>query len=354
MDAMVDIDGSLGEGGGQVVRTALALSVLTGKSLRISQIRAARSKPGLAAQHVTVVRALAEVCDAAVDGDVVGSTDVVFEPASPARPGDYVFDVSDAAKGGSAGSVTLVLQALLLPLALSGEASRLTLKGGTHVSWSPPFDFVEDVYLPILGRMGLSVSCRLVAWGFYPVGGGRIAVEIQPTASLTSLKLTERGELKCIRGRAIACNLPSHIAVRMVNRARNLLADLEVPIRLDPEKARGNGPGAALCLAAEYEHVVVGFSALGARGKPAPTVAEEACEALREHDENGAPVTPHLADQLLLPASLANGRSVFRTSRITRHLLTNADIIREFLPVQINVDGSEGSSGTVSIDGAAL
>ena len=104
----------------------------------------------------------------------------------------------------------------------------LTLKGGTHVSWSPPFDFVDDVYLPILGRMGLSASCRLVAWGFYPVGGGRIAVEIQPTASLAPLELTERGELKCIRGRAIACNLPSHIAVRMVNRARNLLADLDV------------------------------------------------------------------------------------------------------------------------------
>lgn len=354
MDAIVDIDGSLGEGGGQVVRTALALSVVTGKPLRISKIRSGRSKPGLAAQHVTVVRALAEVCDASVDGDVVGSTEVAFEPASPARPGDYVFDVSDAAKGGSAGSVTLILQALLLPLALAGETSRLTLKGGTHVSWSPPFDFVDVAYLPILGRMGLTASCRLVAWGFYPVGGGRIAVEIQPTASLTPIELTERGELKGIRGRAIACNLPSHIAVRMVNRARNLLTDLEVPIRLDPEKVRGNGPGAAICLAAEYEHVVAGFSALGARGKPAPTVAEEACEALREHDENGAPVTPHLADQLLLPASLASGRTVFRTSRVTQHLLTNADVIREFLPVRIDVEGAEGSSGTVSIDGVGL
>jgi RNA 3'-terminal phosphate cyclase (ATP) len=352
MDTVVDIDGSVGEGGGQVVRTALALSVLTGKPTRIGEIRAGRSKPGLAPQHLTVVRALAEVCGASVEGARIGSTEVRFEPASPARPGDYVFDVSEAAKGGSAGSVTLVLQALLLPLALSGATSHLTLKGGTHVSWSPPFEFITEAYLPVLGPMGLSASCRLVAWGFYPVGGGRIAVEIRPAAGFAPLELTDRGELKRIRGRAVACNLPSHIPVRMVNRARNLLADLDAPLRLEPERVRGKGPGAAFFLAAEYEGVVAGFSALGARGKPAPDVAEEACAALSDHDENGAPVTPHLADQILLPASLAKGRTVFRTSRITRHLLTNADIIREFLPAHIDVVGSEGSPGEVSIDGA--
>jgi RNA 3'-terminal phosphate cyclase (ATP) len=303
-------------------------------------------------QHLTGVLALSDICGAAVEGAKIGSTELEFAPAGEARSGDYTFDVAEVARGGSAGSVTLLLQALLLPLALADGSSKLTLMGGTHVSWSPPYDFVPDVYLPALSRMGVDAECRLVSWGFYPKGGGRISVEIEPTSSLTPLSLVERGELKLIHGRAVACNLKSHIAVRMINRARNMLSPLGAPCKIEPERVKGKSAGAVLFLHVEYENVTVGFSALGEPRKPSEKVAEEACTELIEHDENGAPVTPQLADQLLLPAALAKGRTEFRTSRITNHLLTNAHVIREFLPVEITIDGSEGDSGVVTVDGA--
>jgi RNA 3'-terminal phosphate cyclase (ATP) len=223
--------------------------------------------------------------------------------------------------------------------------------GGTHVAWSPPFDFVSDVYLPVLSRMGIKAESRLVAWGFFPKGGGRISVDITPTAVLEPLSLTERGELKLVHGRAVACNLKSHIAVRMINRARNMLSALGVPFKVDPERVKGKSTGAVLFLHAEYENLTVGFSALGEPRKPSEKVAEEACAELIEHNEIGAPVTPQLADQLLLPAALAKGQTSFRTSRITQHLMTNAHVIRQFMPVEITIDGNEGNSGDVTVTG---
>ena len=160
--------------------------------------------------------------------------------------------------------------------------------------------------------------------------------------------------MKLVHGRAVACNLKSHIAVRMINRARNMLSALDVPCKIDPERVKGKSAGAVLFLHAEYEHVTVGFSALGEPRKPSEKVAEEACAELIEHDENGAPVTPQLADQLLLPAALAEGRTEFRTSRVTKHLMTNAHVIRQFLPVEITIDGSEGKSGDVTVVGAGI
>ncbi|MCK4776714.1 MAG: RNA 3'-terminal phosphate cyclase [Candidatus Krumholzibacteria bacterium] len=351
MDTVIEIDGSYGEGGGQVLRTALALSALTGKGTRVTNIRAGRSKPGLAPQHLTCLLAFAEVCDAAVEGAKIGSTEIAFEPAVKARPGEYTFDVSDVSKWGSAGSVTLITQALLAPLSLAAGPSRLTLKGGTHVPWSPPYDFVSDVYLPALSRMGIAAECRLVSWGFYPAGGGRISVDIEPTTSVAPLVIPERGELKGIHGRALACNLPSRVAMLMANRARNLLSEIDAPCQVVPERVRGKGPGACLFLHVEYENVVVGFSALGERGKPSEKVAEEACRELIEHDENGAPITPRLADQLLLPAALASGRTEFQTSCVTAHLLTAAWVVRQFLPAHIDIEGAEGSPGNVVIEG---
>jgi RNA 3'-terminal phosphate cyclase (ATP) len=351
MNSRVDIDGSYGEGGGQVLRTALTLSTLTGRPVRITEIRAGRSKPGLAPQHLTGLLALGEVCDAAVEGAKIGSTEVVFEPSSPAKSGDYTFDVSDVAHGGSAGSATLILQALLLPLALAPGPSKLTVKGGTHVPWSPPFDFISEVYLPLLSRMGVTASCRLVAWGFYPAGGGRISVEIEPADGISAIDLTERGALRNVQGRAVACNLKSHIAVRMINRSRNLLAGLDAPCTITPERVKGKGPGASLFLRAEYENLIVGFSALGAPRKPSEKVAEEACAELSEYDESGATAPPHLADQLLLPSALASGSSRLHTSRVTRHLLTNAHVIREFLPGVISIEGDDGGPGTIVVEG---
>ncbi len=231
---MIEIDGAFGEGGGQVVRTALTLSALTGQPAHIRRIRANRRTPGLAPQHLTGVRALARLCQADVQGAGLRSTEVVFRPRSEPQAGDYQVDVAEAAQGGSAGAVTLVFQTLLFPLLFAVGTSHLTLKGGTHVAWSPPFDYVAQVYLPTLARMGGEVTCQLDAWGFYPRGGGQLTATVAGLESsqaegmatslardpLKSLTLTERGDLQRVQGVAVACNLPAHIAQRMANRAR--------------------------------------------------------------------------------------------------------------------------------------
>lgn len=354
MNEPIHIDGSTLEGGGQIVRTALSLSALTGRATRISGVRAGRPKPGLSAQHLACALALADVCDAEVDNARIGSTEIVFAPRSRPRPGDYRINVGDVTRGGSAGSVSLILQALLLPVALAGDKSRLTLLGGTHVAWSPVYDFLEEVYLPALAGMGVRANPRLVAWGFYPVGRGRIAVDIEPCREVAPAELTERGELLNVTGRAVACNLPSHIPVRMVNRAARLLADLDVPVDIRPERVRGNGPGAMIFLRAKYERVTCGFSALGERGKASEVVAEEACRDLVAHDGTGAPVVDFLADQLLLPAAVANGTSFFRTSRVTSHLRTNAYVIEQFVDADITIAGAEGTQGEITVTGAQV
>ncbi len=350
MSEKVEIDGSYGEAGGQVLRTALSLSALTGRPTVIESVRAGRSKPGLMPQHLTGVLAMADICGAKFDGARLGSTEVEFEPGGAVRPGEYTFDIAGATHGGSAGSVTLLLQSLLLPLALSPGPSSLTLMGGTHVAWSPTFEFMTGVLFPILSRMGLNATARLVSWGFYPKGGGRINVDIEPVETLAPVTLIERGELKLIHGRAIACNLKSHIAVRMINRSRNILTALEVPVKIDPERVKAKSAGAVLFIAAEYEHLTAGFSAMGEPHKPSERVAEEACGDLVEHHENGSPCPARLADQLLLPAALANGRSEIHTSRITTHLLTNAHVIEQFLPVKIEIDGDENRPGVIVVD----
>ena len=372
---MIEIDGSFGEGGGQVLRTALTLSAITNQPVIISRLRAGRRNPGLAPQHLTVVHAMARVCDAKVRGAAIGSTEIEFRPQSPPRAGEYIFDVAEAAPGGSAGSVTLILQALLLPLALAGASSHLTLKGGTHVAWSPPFHYLAHVFLPTVARMGVRAEARLDAWGFYPVGGGRISADVVPLPSIvphavaqraanssatavrtvpafSSLSLIERGPLKTIRGWAVAANLPAHIPQRMANRARNVLAQQGLPVKITPVRERGAGPGAGLFLVAEYEHSLAGFSSLGEKGKPSDQVADEACRDLLAHHAAGAAVDMHLADQLLLPMALTSGRSEFRAGRVTQHLLTNVHVIRQFLPVEIEIVGEEGGPGAVTVTGA--
>jgi RNA 3'-terminal phosphate cyclase (ATP) len=356
---MVEVDGSYGEGGGQVLRTALTLAAHTGQPVHLRHIRARRRYPGLAPQHLTGVLALARICAAETSPLAVGCTDLVFRPGSPPVPGNYLFDVAQAAPGGSAGSVSLILQTLCLPLTLASCASRVTVRGGTHVPWSPPFEYLEQVYLPAIARMGLAAKCHLDAWGFYPSGGGQITADIggltagRAGAAPAPLQLVERGALKRLTGHALACNLPAHVAQRIANRAHNVLSQAGLRAEIAPRLARGTGPGAYLWLAAEYEHGVAGFCALGEKGKPSEQVADEACRALLMHHAQSAPVDPHLADQLLLPLALADGRSEFRTSHVTAHLLTNAHIIRQFVPAVIDIAGQEGQAGAVVVQGVA-
>lgn len=348
---MVDVDGSYGEGGGQILRTSLALSALTGRPVRIRNVRAERKNPGLAPQHLTAVRAVAAICDAQVEGAELGSTEVTFRPGRAPAAGDYRFDVAEAAQGGSAGSATLILQTVLLPLARARGSSRIEILGGTHVAWSPPFEYLHEVYLPTLRRMGLHAECELERPGFYPAGGGRLSLEVRPTEDLEPLSLETRGELEEIRGVALACNLPSHIPQRMADRAASFMGHLTAPIRMKPRRETSDGPGAGIFLAALYRDAPAGFSVLGRPGKPSEEVAEEACRLLLEHHEGGRPVDPHLGDQLLLPAALADGTTVLRVARITGHLTTNAHVIRRVLPVEISIEGEEGRPGRVTVEG---
>jgi RNA 3'-terminal phosphate cyclase (ATP) len=351
-DAELVIDGSHGEGGGQILRTALSLSAITGRALRVENIRAGRPKPGLAAQHVTAVRALAAVCDAEVRGDELGSQVLGFAPGAPVRAGDYAFDVGAARVGGSAGAVTLVLQAVLLPLACAEGNSGVTVRGGTHMAWSPPYDYVAEVWLPMLARLGVAAQVALRRSGWFPIGQGEVRARVQGhgrAGRLRPVELAERGALQKIAGRAIAANLPEHIPARMAAAAAALLEIEGVPLTIAPVTLAAACAGAGLFLTAHYERLRCGFSALGERSKPAETVAAEAAGLLVRHRKSGAAMEVHLADQSLLPLALAAGTSRFTVERVSRHLATNAWVIERFGLARIAIEGVADGTGRVTV-----
>lgn len=328
---MLQIDGAYGEGGGQILRTSLSLATITGQPISINHIRANRSKPGLAIQHLTAVRAAAALCQAQVKGDVVGSTQLEFIPTVSAISGSYIFDVAQTTGAGSAGAIMLVLQTILLPLALTAGDSVVTLKGGTHLPWSPPATYIELVYLPILRQMGVQAQMQVKSWGWYPQGNGEVELQISgQSTQLKSLHLQERGNLQVVRGLAVATQLPAHIPQRMASRAENLLREAKIKPDIQPVKMRGIAPGAGITLVAEYEHSLAGFSALGKLGLAAEKVAEMAVEQLLDFQATGAPVDDFLADQLLLPAALATDASEYRVAEVSTHLTTNAWVIEQF------------------------
>ena len=351
---MIEIDGSLGEGGGQILRTALAFSLLTGRHIILRNIRAGRRNPGLAPQHLACVHAAAEIAGAEVQGASLRSTALTFRPGGPARPNRYTFDISQLAGQGSAGSVTLLLQTLLLPLALSDENSLLVLCGGTHVAWSPPVHYVQWVLLPTLARLGIYASMDLITWGWYPKGGGKVEVSIQGSSHLTGIDLTRRGVLTDLTGIAAVSNLPSHIPQRISDRANNLLFEAGLSASVTALRSSGPSTGAGLFLALEYEGSHAGFSALGAKGKPSEAVAAEAVETLVRFHQQGAVLDRYLPDQLLPVLALAQGRSVFSTVEITQHMLTNARVIQRFVDCEIAVDGELGGPGTIHSEGDGL
>jgi RNA 3'-terminal phosphate cyclase (ATP) len=362
---IVAIDGSYGEGGGQVLRTALTLAALTGQAVRIERIRAGRKNPGLQPQHLTAVRAAAAVCVARLEGAELGSQALTFTPTATPRPGEYTFDVAEAAQGGSAGSVGLVLQTVLLPLVLADGESRLTLRGGTHVPWAPPVSYLEHVFLPALARMGVRAQVELVRWGFYPAGGGEIRVQIAGSAGpLRAIVLAERGDLRRVWGIAAVTNLPAHIPQRMADRAQRVLesefgsrggavvgpeSTPSPSVHIEPRRLSGSGPGAGIFLFAEYEHASAGFTAYGRAGLPSERVAEAACTELLAHHRAGAPADLHLADQLVLPAALAKGKSQVVTSQVTQHLLTNVWVVQQFMARELSIKGEEGTPGALVV-----
>ncbi len=340
---MIEIDGAKGEGGGQILRSALTLSLMTDRHFRILNIRARRSKPGLRPQHLTSVNAAASVGQAQVEGARLGSQEIEFRPSS-IHPGSYCFEIP------TAGSTSLVLQTVFLPLSSADSPSEIEITGGTHVPWSPCFHYLEANWLPAMELQGFRADLVLEIAGFYPQGGGRIRALIQPLKKrIAPLSRNQRGGLLRVLGLSISSNLPESIAQRQKNRAVERLADLGCPVEIEVRTLPSPGKGTFLLLQAEFESGQACYFGLGARGKSAERVADEAIDALHAFLGGGGVVDEYLADQLLLPLAFADGDSEFRTSKITQHLLTNAEVIRAFGAAEIDFRGELDQPGVVEI-----
>lgn len=328
---MLTVDGSQGEGGGQVLRSSLALSMVTGQPVKISNIRAKRAKPGLMRQHLTAVNASAEICGATVDGAELRSRELTFRPGN-VQSGDFAFRI------GTAGSTGLVLQTVLPALLCADSPCTVTVEGGTHNPTSPPFDFLERAYLPLVCRMGPHVEAKLERPGFYPAGGGRISVTVEPSESLGPLHLQERGRLLHRRLRALVAQLPEHIGERecsKVVRGLHWPQDCAEVVSMSDSA----GPGNALVAELRFKNVTEVFTAFGERGKPAERVGQEVLSQLRRYLNCESPVGEHLADQLMLPLAIGawqgTGGGTFRTLGLSRHSDTHVDVIRQFLDVDV-------------------
>ena len=334
MAAMPDlkIDGSQGEGGGQILRTALSLSMTTGRPFFIVRIRARRSKPGLMRQHLAAVNAARDVSRAAVEGAELGSSTLRFGPRA-VRPGSYQFAV------GTAGSACLVFQTVLPALLTAREPSHLIFEGGTHNPLAPPFDFLDRVFLPLVNRMGPNVTARLERHGFMPAGGGRFVVDVVPCGRLRSLQLLETAPIGARSARSVISRLPIDVAERELSVVRDRLGWSKRECQIETVDARG--PGNVLLLEVRRETVgelVVGF---GQRGVLAEKVAEAAVRELLIYLEAGVPVGAHLADQLLLPMAIAGG-GAFRTLPLTAHAQTNVVVIEAFGIARIRTEEDRG------------
>ena len=326
---MLEIDGSRGEGGGQVLRSALTLSMTTGTPVRITRIRTRRKKPGLMRQHLTSARAAAEISGGRLTGAHIGSTRVELHPGT-VRSGSYHFAV------GTAGSTMLVLQCVLPALLTAEGPSTLVLEGGTHNPMAPPFPFFERALLPLLRRMGPRIEARLIRPGFFPAGGGELRLDIEPVERLTGLELCRRGETQANQARALIAHLPRQIAERELKQVAHQLGWREDALVLEEAKS-SKGPGNVLLLEVESEHVTEVFTGFGERGVRAETVAHHTIAALRRYLAADVAVGEFLADQLLVPLALA-GSGTFTTLPLTDHATTQIDLIGRFLDLPIRVE----------------
>jgi RNA 3'-terminal phosphate cyclase (ATP) len=343
---MIEINGAQGEGGGQIVRSSLALSLLTGKSFQLSNLRAGRKKPGLKRQHLTAVKAAAEVSDAIVTGDEIGSKAISFQPGT-LKPGKYCFEIS------TAGSITLVLQTVLPALMIADSPSEIRLIGGTHNMLAPPFDFLQRSYLQQVNRIGPSIDLNLQSHGFYPAGGGEFTAAITPTEKLSGLTITEHGKLLQRRVRSIVSQLPIGIAQRETNRViRKLNWDKAKTDHV--EASNPKGPGNILFAELEYENVTTMLTAFGQMGVPAERVADILVRNVKKYLRTNAPIGPFLADQLMLPLAIAanhsGAKSKFRTGPLTLHSKTHIDIIQTFLNVEILQTEQDDDSVLIEIN----
>ena len=337
---MITIDGSHGEGGGQIVRTALALSLVTGRPFRVAAIRAGRRKPGLMRQHLTALNAAAEIGAAQVSGNTIGSQAFTFAPQA-IHAGRYHFAI------GSAGSSTLVLQTILPALIIADGPSEIVLEGGTHNPFAPPFDFLARAFLPLVARMGPQIEAVLEKPGFFPAGGGRFRVRITPIERLDPLHLTARGTIRRQTACAAVSNLPLSIArreLKVVGRQLGWASENLEAVAVE----NAQGPGNVLTITVESETLTEVFTGFGQRGVSAEKVASRAVGQVRDYLALDVPVGRHLADQLLVPMAMA-GSGKFRTLPPSRHTLTNIDIIGHFLDIAITTREVEDGSWEIRV-----
>ncbi len=388
----IAIDGAFGEGGGQIIRTSVSLAAITGRAVEIVNIRARRSKPGLQAQHLTSVRAAGALCDATLYGAELGSQFLRFLPNALVASDSFRFDVAEARGGASAGATGLVAQTLLVPLAFlpaftggaaagagnpgagnavaggaggtaagvgsavhgAGSASgeiRVTILGGTHVPMSPTADYLEGAYRPILRRLGLDAEMRSVRAGFFPRGGGEIALHLRGGGLNTPLDLTERGRLQTLRAFVTTSQLPDHVADRAEDVLRKELKGYGVPVQVEKRSLDSNGAGAAVVLIAECQNGRGGWVSLGERGKPMEKVTSDAIRGFRDWQAGSAATDEHLADQLVLPCALIPGESRWTTPLVTDHLRTVLFVAQQFLPIEYELQEQEDGSGLVILRG---
>lgn len=340
---MILIDGSYGEGGGQILRLSVALSCITGSDVKVFNIRAKRDNPGLRPQHITSVKIAEEICRAQTEGVRVGSTEIVFRP-STISPRDVEFDV------GTAGSVTLIMQTILPILAFSERRVEVVLKGGTDVPWSPPIDYVRYVMVPHLSRVGYYIEVSLLRRGHYPRGGGLVKLKTLNTPKgFTPLYLTERGRLRIIKGVSHCVKLPKDVAVRQAESAKNYLKSrgIEVSVEMsiesyEPDKDPHLGPGSGIVLWAETENSILGGDSLGAKGKRAETVGVEAAEKLIRDLNTGAALDRHMSDNILVYLALSEGTSAITGAEYSMHAHTALWVLRQFLKIDYEISGELG------------
>jgi RNA 3'-terminal phosphate cyclase (ATP) len=337
---MIELDGSSGEGGGQILRTALALSMCTGQPIVIHDIRAKRAKPGLMRQHLACVQAAVAVSGARAEGAELGSRSLRFEPAL-VRAGDYRFSV------GTAGSCTLVLQTVLPALMLADGPSTVTVGGGTHNPLAPPFHFLERSFAPLLRRAGVGIDLELRRMGFYPAGGGEFTARVQPAGggALLPVNVTERGNLLEEFAECLAPALPARVAARELEAVGQALGWAREQLRL-PTVRQNEGPGNALMATLRFEHVTEVFTAVGEKGVSAERVADLVVRQVRAYRSAPGALGPHLADQWMLPLALATARSArgasFTCTELTEHARTNMDTISAFLPIRFSANAADG------------
>ncbi|MCX7778765.1 MAG: RNA 3'-terminal phosphate cyclase [Patescibacteria group bacterium] len=328
------IDGSYGEGGGQILRTSLSLSIITNQAVEIFNIRAKRKNPGLQAQHLAAVRAAEKISQAKISGAKIGSQVLKFEPKK-IKFGKFEFDI------GTAGSTTLVAQTILLPLAFSKHPSEVLIIGGTHNPLAPPFHYFSEVFLPTIEKLGIKAESKLEKYGFYPRGGGRMRLFVSPTAKIEEKNFLTRGKLQKISGLSTVANLNFSIAERQKEAVLSILKNITIVKKIKTEKISALSPGTFIFLKAEFEDTLAGFSSLGAIGKPAEKVGQEAAKDFLAYFHSNKVLDPYLADQIVLYLALTKKPFAFTVSKITNHLLTHLWLLEKFLGVKIKVDQNE-------------